>query len=156
MEQDPIEHHHIRWLGLRMVEVFIRDTLKDSVMIAEIIFIGPVLGREHYRKLLSSFINEIDGARILDVEVLQGLVQLVQSAPPSFRDTDDLIKILDILRTRLQGVHQQSADSPFHLTLALSRILDFLAEHGVRDLNQVEEHKPLFGVLSGLRDSSDP
>jgi WD40 repeat protein len=156
LEQEPIERHHIHWLGVRMVEVFIGDTLKDSVKIAEVVLIGAVLEREHYRKLLSCFVNEFDGARILDIEILQGLVQLVQAASPGFLNADDLIKILSIIRTRLQGTHQQSADYPFHLTLAVSRILDVMTDHKVQDLNRVEEHEPLSGVLSGLRDSSDP
>ncbi|KAF9112031.1 hypothetical protein BGX30_007395, partial [Mortierella sp. GBA39] len=52
--------------------------------------------------------------------------------------------------------HQQSSAHPFHLTLALSRLLDVMAEHKVKDLNRVEDHEPLSGVLSGLKGSSDP
>ncbi|OAQ28188.1 hypothetical protein K457DRAFT_588568 [Linnemannia elongata AG-77] len=31
-----------------------------------------------------------------------------------------------------------------------------MAEHKVKDLNRVEDHEPLSGILSGLKDSSDP
>ncbi|KAF9096917.1 hypothetical protein BGX29_008352, partial [Mortierella sp. GBA35] len=37
MEQDPIEQDHIRWLGTRMIEEFIKDPSKDSVEISEIV-----------------------------------------------------------------------------------------------------------------------
>ncbi|KAF9089684.1 hypothetical protein BGX23_006514, partial [Mortierella sp. AD031] len=156
MEQDPIEQDHIRWLGARMVEEFIKDPCKDSVEISEIVLLSPVLQKEHYRKLLSCFIKKFDESRILDVDLLQGLVQLVQSASSGFLVSDDLIKILSILRSRLEGTHQQSSEHPYHLTLAVSRMLDVMAEYEVQDLDRVLEHEPLSGVLSGLKGTSDP
>ncbi|KAF9114108.1 hypothetical protein BGW39_003507, partial [Mortierella sp. 14UC] len=156
MDKNPMEKAHIRWLATRMVEEFIQDSVKDSTEIAEIVALGPVLDREPYRKLLSCLIGEFEDARILDVDLLQGLVQLVQSASPGYLVSDDLIKIFSVLRIRLQGTHHQSSGHSFHLTLAVSRALDVMAEHEVKDLNRVEEHEPLSGVLSGLKDSSDP
>ncbi|KAF9117288.1 hypothetical protein BGW39_002371, partial [Mortierella sp. 14UC] len=123
-ERDPIEQDRFRWLLTVMVDEFIKDALKDSTAIAEIVALGPVLDHEYYRKLLSSLIKDIDEARILDVNVLQGLVQLVQTVSPKYLVPDDFVKILRIVRTRLQGTHQQPAEDRFHLTLAVSRILD--------------------------------
>ncbi|KAG0268560.1 hypothetical protein BGZ96_006683, partial [Linnemannia gamsii] len=101
-------------------------------------------------------ITAFDQTVLLDVDLLQGLVQLVQSSPPNSLVSDDLIKILSLLRVRLQGTHQQSSEHPYHLTLAVSRLLDVMADHKVQDLNRVEEHEPLSRVLSCLRESSDP
>ena len=70
-----------------------------------------------------------DDAILLDVDLLQGLVQLVQSAPSGSLVSDDLVKILRVLRIRLQDTHQQSSVHPFYLTLAVSRLLDVMAEH---------------------------
>ncbi|KAF9109736.1 hypothetical protein BGX30_008256, partial [Mortierella sp. GBA39] len=106
--------------------------------------------------LLSCTITAFDQAILLDVDLLQGLVQLVQSAPSEALLPDDLVKILRVLRVRLQDTHQQSSVHPFNLTLAVSRLLDVMAEHKVKDLDRVEEHEPLSGVLSGLKASSDP
>ncbi|KAG0270466.1 hypothetical protein BGZ95_001685, partial [Linnemannia exigua] len=156
MEQDSIEQDHVRWLAIRMVEEFVKDPFKDSVEISEIIMLGSVLGREHYRKLLLSFIKEFDEARLLDVDLLQGLVQLVHSSSAGFLELNDLVKILSILRTRLEDTHQQSTEHPYHLTLAVSRVLDAIADHNVQDLNRIQEHEPLSGVLLGLKGSSDP
>ncbi|KAG0052499.1 hypothetical protein BGZ89_003178 [Linnemannia elongata] len=156
MKQDPVEQERLRWLGTRMVDEFTKDTLKASTEIAEMVLIGPVLDNEHFRKLLSCTITAFDQAVLLDVDLLQGLVQLVQSAPYDALLPDDLVKILRVLRVRLQDTHQQSSIHPFHLTLAVSRLLDVMAEHKVKDLDRVEEHEPLYGVLSGLRTSSDP
>ncbi|KAG0298172.1 hypothetical protein BGZ96_001717 [Linnemannia gamsii] len=109
-----------------MVEEFVQDATKDSTKIAKIAALGP------------------------------GLVQLVQSSSPGYLDADDLIKILRILRIRLEGTHGQSSEHSFHLTLAVSRLLDVMAEHKVQDVNRVEDHEPLTGILSGLKGSSDP
>ncbi|KAF9544039.1 WD_REPEATS_REGION domain-containing protein [Mortierella hygrophila] len=156
MKQDPVEQEHLRSLGDCMVDEFAKDASKDSTEIAEMVLIGPVLDNGHFRRLLSCTIAAFDHAVLLDVDLLQGLVQLVQSAPSEALLPDDLVKILRILRVRLQDTHQQSSVHPFHLTLALSRLLDVMAEHKVKDLDRVKEHEPLSGVLSGLKASSDP
>ncbi|KAF9118601.1 hypothetical protein BGW39_001016, partial [Mortierella sp. 14UC] len=156
MDKNPMKKAHIRWLATRMVEEFIQDGVRDSTKIAEIIALGPVLDREPYRKLLSCLIGGFEDARILDTDLLQGLVQLVQSGSPRCLVSDDLVKIFGILRIRLQGTHRQSSEHSFHLTQSVARVLDVMAEHDVKDLNRVEEHESLSGVLSGLKGSSDP
>ncbi|KAG0282449.1 hypothetical protein BGZ96_000467, partial [Linnemannia gamsii] len=156
MKQDPIEQERTLWLGTSMVEEFVKDALKDSTKISEMVLIGPVMDREHYRRLLSCMITAFDQAVLLDVDLLQGLVQLVQFAPPESLLSDDLVRIFRILRVRLQDMHQQTSVHPHHLTLAISRVLDVMADHKVQDLNRVEEHEPLSGVLSVLKGSSDP
>ncbi|KAG0248317.1 hypothetical protein BGZ95_008110, partial [Linnemannia exigua] len=112
--------------------------------------------KETYRKLLSSLIKDFDDAHILDSNLLQGLVEFVQSASSDYIVSDDLVKILSILRVRLQGTHQQSSEHSYHLTLAVSKVLDLMADHKVQDLDRVLQHEPLSGVLSGLKDSTDP
>ncbi|KAG9067685.1 hypothetical protein KI688_011272 [Linnemannia hyalina] len=155
-KKDRMEADRLRWLATRMVEEFVADAGKDSTKIADIIALGPVLEKEPYHKLLVTFIKEFDDSCTLDVVILQGLVQLVQDASPGYLVSDDLIKILGILRVHLQGTHQQSAEHSYHLTLAVSRILDVMADHKVQDLYRVLEHEPLSDVLSGLKGSSDP
>ncbi|KAG0305496.1 hypothetical protein BGZ97_001093, partial [Linnemannia gamsii] len=156
MKQNPTEQERTLWLGTCMVDEFAKDAFKDSTEIAEMVLIGPVLDKEHYRGLLSCMITAFDQSVILNVDLLQGLVQLVQSSPPDSLVSDDFVKILSLLRVRLQGTHQQSSVHPYHLTLAVSRLLDVMADHKVQDLNRVEEHEPLSGVLSCLGESSDP
>ncbi|KAG9066441.1 hypothetical protein KI688_001667 [Linnemannia hyalina] len=102
----------------KMVELFIAKTTKNSTKVAETVTLGPVLQREPYRKLLSGFIRDFDEVRILDVNLLQGLVQLVQSASPGFLISDNLVKVLSVLRTHLEGTHQHSSENLCHLTLA--------------------------------------
>ncbi|KAK5829466.1 hypothetical protein F5H01DRAFT_18818 [Linnemannia elongata] len=156
VKEDLVAQDRMQWLVTKMVEAFIADATKDSTKVAEIVALGAVLQEEPYRKLLSSFIADFDDSRILDVTLLQGLVQLVQSASPGFLVSDDLIKVLSFLRTHLEGTHQHSSVDLGQLTLAVSRILDIMADHKVRDLDRVMEHEPLSAVLSGLKDSSDP
>ena len=139
-----------------MVEEFSKDAVKDSAAITEVMLLGPVLDREHYRKLLNCFIFEFEKAVMLDVHLLQGLVQLVQCACEGYLIADGLVKITSILRAQLQSTHQQSTEHPYHLTLAVSWILDVMAEPKVQDVKRVEEHEPLSEVLFGLQTSSGP
>src|SRR6202000_2531179 len=127
------------WLGIRMVEEFAKGAFKDSVTIAEMVLIGPVLNKEHYRKLLLCTITAFDQTVLLDVDLLQGLVQLIQSSPPDSLVSDDLVKIFSLLRLRLQGTYQQPSAHSYHLTLAVSRLLDVMADHKVQDLKTKSE-----------------
>jgi WD40 repeat protein len=106
--------------------------------------------------LLQNIITNFDQSALLDVDLLQGLVQLMQSAPHDSLLPEDLVRVLSILRIRLQGTHQQSSVYPYHLTLAISRVLDIMADHKVKNLDRVLEHEPLSGALSGLKGNSDP
>ncbi|KAF9130373.1 hypothetical protein BGX30_013551 [Mortierella sp. GBA39] len=155
-EQDPTEQDRILWLGARMVDEFAKDASKDSTEIAEMVLLGPVLDKETYRRLLQCTITSFDQCVLLEVDLLQGLVQLVQSSPSGSLVSDDLVKIFSIIRARLQGTHGQSSEYSYHLTQAVARILDVMAEHKVQGLDRVEEHEPLSGVLSSLKGSSDP
>ncbi|KAG9062359.1 hypothetical protein KI688_005274 [Linnemannia hyalina] len=156
IKNDPIEQDRLQWLANRMVEKFIQEGIKDSTKIAEIVALGPIFQQEPYRKLLSSLIKELDDSLLLNVDLLQGLVQLVQSSSPGYLVSDDLIKILGLLRIRLQGTHQQSTEHPYYLTLAISRVLDFMADHKIQGLDRILEQEPLSGVLSGLKGSTNP
>ncbi|KAG0057089.1 hypothetical protein BGZ89_001937, partial [Linnemannia elongata] len=155
VRKDPIEQDRLQLLVVRTVEEFVADANKDFDKIIEVVALGPVLQKNTYRKLLSTFIKEIDDALILDFDMLHGLVQLVQDASPGFLVADDLVKIFSIQRIRLQATHQQSIQHSYHLTLAISRLLDVMADQKVQDLDRVLEHEPLSAVLSGLKDSED-
>ncbi|CAO3569248.1 unnamed protein product [Mortierella alpina] len=154
----PIKQEHLRWLGSRIVEEFIKHAVKDSVAVSEVVLLGPVIDKALYHKLLNCFIEELNKAVLLDADLLQGLVQLVQCSSPTYLSADDLVKILSILRVRLIETHQQSSEHLYHLTLAVSRLLDVMGEpaHQVKDLSRVEEREPLAKALSGLQGSSDP
>ncbi|KAG0207344.1 WD repeat-containing protein 26, partial [Mortierella sp. GBA30] len=156
MAQNPLEQDHIRWLLARMVQEFIDDAVKGPGVVTEIVLLGPVLDRVHYRKLLSCFIFEYEKSPILDIDLLHGLVQLVQCGSEGYLESDDLIKILSFFKIRLQQTHQHSITNQYHLTLAVSRVLDVMAKQEVKDLDRVELHEALGDVLSSLRESSDP
>ncbi|CAO3565216.1 unnamed protein product [Mortierella alpina] len=158
IEGHPIKQEHLRWLASRIVEEFIKHAVKDPIAVSEVVLLGSVLDQAHYRKLLNCFIEELSKAVLLDVDLLQGLVQLVQCSSPTYLDADDIVKILSILRVRLIQTHHQSSEHLFHLTLAVARLLDVMAEpaHQVKDLSRVEEREPLAKVLAGLQGSSDP
>ncbi|KAK3824095.1 MAG: WD40-repeat-containing domain protein [Linnemannia elongata] len=156
MNKDQAEMDHVHSLVTRIVEEFISDPYKDSNKVAEVAALGPVLERDPYRSLISSFIKEVQGSGILNTDILQGLGQLIQSSSTGFLNPDDLIKILGKIRTQLEDTHQQSTDHCYHLALAVSRILDVMADHKVEGLDRVIQEEPLSKVLSELKSSSDP
>ncbi|KAG0315149.1 hypothetical protein BGZ97_008543 [Linnemannia gamsii] len=153
---DLIKQDELRWLVAKVVDEFANDLLKGHDLIAEVALVGPVLDRDTYRSLLSCFINKFEHDSLLDVPLLQGLVQLVEGASPGYLVDDDLVKILAVLRRRLQGTHKPSSEHMYQITIAVSRLLDVMVNGEVSGVNRVEQHQPLIATLRELRDTKDP
>ncbi|KAG0319869.1 hypothetical protein BGZ99_004872 [Dissophora globulifera] len=154
MESHPLEKDHLRQLMDRMINKFIQHPSKDSETICEIVLLAPVLDEKQYRSLLNCFLAEFQRDTLLNIELLQGLVQLIQDASIGFLKEDDLTQILRIIRTRQQN--QKLDVYLFHLTLAISKVLDAMVDEKVTGLDRVKEHEPLLKMLSGLRRREDP
>ncbi|KAF9142172.1 hypothetical protein BGX30_003225 [Mortierella sp. GBA39] len=154
--EEPMKQDLIQELANGTVDEYNKDATKNSDTIAEAVLLAPILSYEYYRILLDHTIRKFEISPLLDLISLQGLVQVVQSASPGFLEADDLRKILGFVRTRLLGTMRQSAGYVYHLTLAVSRILDVMADNKVNGLDRVTEHETLSAVLSGLKGSSDP
>ncbi|KAG0266015.1 hypothetical protein BGZ95_003155, partial [Linnemannia exigua] len=92
--KDEEGQNKVRELAIRVVEEFMADSLKCSEEIAEVVLLGPYLDQEYYRKLLNCFIAEFEATKLLDIDLLQGLVQLVQSAGPDYLQPDSLARVL--------------------------------------------------------------
>ncbi|KAF9097073.1 hypothetical protein BGX29_008312 [Mortierella sp. GBA35] len=90
VQQHPVQQLHVRWLTNKLAEEFVKDDLKGPATIAEAVILGPILDRGTYRSLLSCFVTKIEQTTILDVALLQGLVQLIESASPGYLEDDDL------------------------------------------------------------------
>ncbi|KAK3844698.1 MAG: hypothetical protein J3R72DRAFT_65688 [Linnemannia gamsii] len=148
--QDKEEQSRVFGLVRKVVEEFVVDALKSSASISEVVLLGPGLDRDDYHKLLNSLIAEFKSATLLNIEPLRGLVHMIECAKPGCLVADDLVRILAILRTRLQYTHQQSTKHPYYLVLAISRLLDVMVEGKVKDLSRVTEYEPLSTLLTEL------
>ncbi|GJJ73225.1 hypothetical protein EMPS_05583 [Entomortierella parvispora] len=155
-ENKPMEKDRIRQLLVGIVSEFISDPIKDSEAIREIVLVGPVLERVHFRSLLTCFVTDFAKSPLMVVEKLQGLTQLVQEAPSGSMEADDLINILDAIAKRLQGTSSQSHDYVFHLTVAISKVLGVMADQNVEGLDRVLQHDPLGKALSALKKHNNP
>ncbi|KAG0248439.1 hypothetical protein BG011_010272, partial [Mortierella polycephala] len=154
--KDPVELKRLRSLATKLVGEFIRDDVKEHSTVAEVLHVAPVLGREHYRKLLDWFIDTIARSILQDSSLLEGLTQLLQSAAPGHILADDLVKILRVHSMRLQDTHQQSTQYLHQLALMVSYVLDAMADSNVQGLSREQLHAPLSAYLGGLKGSSDP
>ncbi|KAG0040435.1 hypothetical protein BGZ83_002533, partial [Gryganskiella cystojenkinii] len=155
-QKNEEEKERLRMLATDLIRAFNRDELKDAKAVAEVVCLGPVLEKDDFQHLLRLFVNGIEQSRLLDIHSLEGLAQLMQGASPGYLDPDDLVTILHILNTRLQDTHNQSPAHIYHLTLAVSNVLDAMADTKVSGLKRVELHEPLSAYLNGLQGSKDP
>lgn len=146
MEKNPSERQHINRLMSRMVNQFISNNRKDSEAIREIVLLGPVLEKEPYGQLLGFFLELLDGPPLLDIEILLGLVYLIQVAPKNYLDEDDLNRILSCLRRRFDS-SQLGKDKLAHLVLAITMIFTRLVPFQTTGLSRENEFEPLQKIL---------
>ncbi|KAF9427945.1 hypothetical protein BGZ94_003775 [Podila epigama] len=150
------EKNRLGSLVTSVVRTFMRDELKSSEVVAEVIPLAFILNRGDYRLLLNSFVEAVERSTLLDVDSLDGLAQLIQRAAPGSINSDDLVKILRVLHKRLQATHSESVSHRFRLLLAVSRVLDAMVDANIGDVDRINLHEPLTDLLRLSESSNDP
>ncbi|KAG0225015.1 hypothetical protein BGX31_007801, partial [Mortierella sp. GBA43] len=156
LAKDEDEGDRLNNLAVNVVQAYIRDEIKDSKVVAEVVCLAPVLDKEVFRQLLDDFYAGIRKPGLLKPQLLDGLAQMVQSADPGYLEADDLVLILQLISDRLKSTHGQSRNHIYQLTLAASRVLDAMADTKVTGLSREDLHLPLSTYLDGLKKDSDP
>ncbi|KAF9350443.1 hypothetical protein BGX34_001220, partial [Mortierella sp. NVP85] len=156
VENNADEQERLEILASEVIRGFVGDELKDAKAVAEVTCLAPVLDQEDFHFLLRQFYSSIDQSNLLNINHLQGLADLIQGADPGYLNSDDLVKILELLNTRLRETHRQSSVYIYQLTQAISRVLDAMADTKVNGLDREKLHVPLGSYLDRLRGSSDP
>ncbi|KAF9363166.1 hypothetical protein BGX34_004753, partial [Mortierella sp. NVP85] len=154
-KKEPDEQERLMTLAKDVIRAFKRDEFKDAKAVAEVVHLAPVLENDDFRHLVNALHTEIDQSGLLDVNQLEGLARVVQGARPGYLQGDDFVKILERLAKRLESTHQQSTSFLHQLTIAVSHVLDAMADTGVKGLDR-KIHEPLAAYLCELERSSDP
>ena len=156
IESNSDEQGRLKALATDVIRVFMRDELKHAKAVVEVLYLAPVLDQDDFRYLVKEFYAGIEQSGLLDIHQLEGLAQLIQGAGSGYLEADDLVKILQLLNIRLLGTHYQSSLFVNKLTLAVSNVLDAMADADVKDLDREELHQPLLLYLDRLKKSADP
>ncbi|KAG0379424.1 hypothetical protein BGX24_000447 [Mortierella sp. AD032] len=155
MQEDPSAQTQIRWLLTQLVVEFSKIPLPESKTISEVVILGHVLCRVDYRALLLSFIEKCEQMPQLNIDLLRGLVQVVQSASPGFLAGNDLVRILELLRLCLESTYAPSRKHVYLLVLAVAKVLEVMVTREVKGLDRKQDHQSLLTALHGLRGVED-
>ncbi|KAF9916324.1 hypothetical protein BX616_004051 [Lobosporangium transversale] len=155
--KDKDEMERLQSLASEMIAMFTSDgNIKAEATVAEVVCLAPVLSKVQFRKLMMALVDEIDRNLLLKTHLLEGLAQLMQSGLPGHIDSDDLVKILNMLSTRIQDTHIQSSEHLYSLAATVSNVLDAMVNNQVKGLKRERLHEPLAAYLETLRSCSDP
>ncbi|KAF9933693.1 hypothetical protein FBU30_004701 [Linnemannia zychae] len=150
------EMRRLKKIADDVVRAFIKADIKDSDIITEIMPLAFNLERDLHRRLLNSFIDVINQSALLDIESLDGLAQIIQSAGPGFINSGDLVSILQVLSNRLQKVQSEAVDHRYRLMFTISRVLDAMVAANVGDIDRVNLYDPLASLLDMSKSNIDP
>jgi hypothetical protein len=156
IKKDTDEQERLHALSKEVILAFMKDELKDAKAVAEVVCLAPVLSKDAFHDLLREFYSGIDHSGLLNFHPLEGIAQLIQGANPGHLNADDLVKILELLSSRLRDTHQQSPQHMRQLTLTVSHVLDAMADTNVTGLDRERLHEPLSMYLGDLKKSKDP
>ncbi|OAQ31684.1 hypothetical protein K457DRAFT_16990 [Linnemannia elongata AG-77] len=163
MRMSTEELDRLRWLAAQVATQFLKWQHKAAGSIEEVMLLGAVLERKEYRGVLSALIGQLEREKLMDVDLLQALVQFLQSAPPKHLVDDDFVRILRVLRGRLKNTHkalndkkQPRSDHVYHLSTAIARVLDAMIAGKIHGLDRTEDYLPLSNLLTELKESLDP
>ncbi|KAF9360934.1 hypothetical protein BGX34_007412 [Mortierella sp. NVP85] len=156
IQLDTAEQDRLKALAIQVITAFKRDKLKDAKAVAEVVRLAPVLSEVSFRDLLGEFHTEIKQSDMTKFHQIEGLAHLLQGVHPEYPGPDDLVEILGLIGNRLQATHWQSPRHVYQLTLAVSQILDAMADTEVTHLNLETLHEPLLTYLMELKGSKDP
>ncbi|KAG0057095.1 hypothetical protein BGZ83_001529 [Gryganskiella cystojenkinii] len=149
------EKNRLEALSLQIIQTFAEDTTKDAAAIAEVVQLAPVLNRDHSRFLLKTIIDTVNQPEILHLHSVEGLAKVIQGAAPGSIDSNDLVNILRSLHKRLQQVRSASHHY-YYLLIAVSRVLDAMADANIEDVDHINLHEPLTGFLRESESSENP
>ncbi|KAF8979920.1 hypothetical protein BGZ46_004838 [Entomortierella lignicola] len=154
--KDTDEKERLQSIATDLIRAFVRDDVKTSDAVAEIVCLSAVLDPIEFSRLLREFVNNIGQSATLDLPLLNGLAHLLRNATSVNINVDDLVKILDFLYLRLKETHQQSIQHVYRLTTTVSCVLDGMVDCQVKGLKREQLHEPLSEYLKKLQGSPDP
>ena len=155
-EKDTDEQDRLKILATNVIRAFQREEIKDDKAVTEVVCLAPVLEKSDFQYLLRELCKGINQSVLLDIHQLDGIARLIHCAEKGYLDADDLVKIPELLSTRLRTTHSQSSNHMYQLTMAGSRVLDAVADTKVKGLDREKLHEPLTLYLSEIKDVSDP
>ncbi|KAI8596392.1 hypothetical protein EDD21DRAFT_408409, partial [Dissophora ornata] len=80
--QNADEQERLRMLAIKLLREFTREELKDANTVAEVVCLVPVFEKDQLQQLLQRLFHGIEKSRLLDINLLEGLSQLIQHARP--------------------------------------------------------------------------
>ncbi|KAK3808248.1 MAG: hypothetical protein J3R72DRAFT_481088 [Linnemannia gamsii] len=108
--QDHIQQYHFCELVKNVVAEFVKDDLKESATIAEVVILGPILDCDTYRTLLNCLIAKCKQDINFNSLLFQGLVQLIEDVSPDYLEHGDLVNTLTVLQESLKRLHKSSSE----------------------------------------------
>ncbi|KAK3823357.1 MAG: hypothetical protein J3Q66DRAFT_397828 [Benniella sp.] len=147
------EQERLKGLAVDVIRVFKSDKAKDARIVAEVVYLAPVLERDEFQELIDMF---DDGNNRPDPHQFDGLAQLIRGASAGYLDVNDFYKILGVLSIRLNDLLQQSPQHIYQFTLTASHVLDAMADTKVSGLDREKLYEALSPYLNSLKESSQP
>ncbi|KAG0355374.1 hypothetical protein BGX24_006677, partial [Mortierella sp. AD032] len=155
IQEDPPAQTRIHWLVSKLVVEFLKDPFPGPEAISEAVVLGPILCQADFRALLLYFIERFDDFALLNVNLLQGMLQLLQSILSGFLTNDDLVCIMSSIRKRLELTHAPDRAHVYQLVFAVSKVLEVMVRGDVKGLNRQRDHQSLLVALRNLKGVDD-
>ncbi|KAF9153133.1 hypothetical protein BGX20_004986, partial [Mortierella sp. AD010] len=151
---DEVEQERLKAMPAALIKAFIQEA-KNRYTVTEIVSLAAILEQDDFRKLFRVFVDEIDQSVLQEVDLLNGLSQLIRNAPQEYIGADDVATILRLLHQRLVDTHTEFTGRTYRMVLTLSNMLSSMVDSQVKGLSYDQFSTPLEGYLCELQKSAD-
>ncbi|KAG0204364.1 hypothetical protein BGX31_003182, partial [Mortierella sp. GBA43] len=156
IDKNADEMDRLMALATDVITTFVRDGIKDVDSSAEALRLVPVLDKAVYRYLLEGLCNDIERSPELGSHELECLAQVIQGASTGYFEAADLIRILKHINSCQHHLHQQPKDRTYELSIAISNVVDAMADTSIDDVNREQIHRSMSDYVDSLKATSDP
>lgn len=138
-------------LAFAVIEVFAQKEIKEYKHIEEVKELAISENEEIVRVLLEQFVQPIKEQVILNINLLNGLTEILRHANPALLKSDDLNQILKVIYEKLNIVHQPGSDvSIISLIVSVANLLAVMSDSNFVGLSREEQYEPIYDSLSKL------
>lgn len=146
------EYQELKKLALSIIEAFAQREVTSKALIVEVKTLAVCENEEVIMPMLEQFTKRIRDAVLLDVNLLDGLADILRHINPELLNASDLSQMLIVIHERLKKELEVCNEEKNLLSLiqAISNLLASMADANVKGLNRVNQHEPLYKTLSEL------
>lgn len=149
---DPQTHENLKEVISQVIKEFLKQQIKTRANIHELIPLAACVDSDISKQLYEAVIRSIEESKLPPIDLMMGLSRMLAISPKDQLKPEDLVAILSLLQTKMDGLHKSKRGSePLMVLLrSVGMMLDAMLDQGLDNLSKERTVDPLKALLGNL------